>query len=280
MPAADAANGLKSALMERLVLIHWKLEEVAGRLARLEAAGLRAEAWDPRLPGAMARYRKQPPPAILIDLSRLPSHGRACASALRQQKAYRHVPIIFVGGAPEKVEQVRATLPDAIYAEWDEIAGAIRRALAHPVANPLVPVDLVTKPAALLSQKLTIRRDTVVALLDAPAGFESRLEPLPASVRVQSRLHARTGVALIFVTSRGDFERSFEKIQTAAARGCRVWVIWPKKSSALACDLDSNLVRQGLLDLGLVDYKICSVDDTWSGMLFAMRRKAASSSLQ
>src|SRR5512145_2450883 len=102
----------------RVVLFHWKAgAELDERAARLRALGHRVEAASEVMggyEGAVAR----PPDAIVIDLGRLPSHGRQVAIALRERKTTRHVPLVFVDGEPEKVARLRADLPDAVYATW------------------------------------------------------------------------------------------------------------------------------------------------------------------
>jgi hypothetical protein len=263
--------------MERLVLVHWKVEEVPERLSRLADAGFEAEPWAPRSAGVLSRYDRRPPDAFLIDLTRLPSHGRALGGALRRRRACRNVPLIFVGGEQDKVENVRQKLPDAIFTSWEEVSGAIQRARTYRVANPVVPDADVANPSASLTQKLAIERDMAVALLGAPPGFAAQLKPLPPGARVQTRLHTATAVALFFVRSRRDFDLESDRVATACARGCRAWVVWPKKSRAPTSGLEQKVVRAVMMERGLVDYKICSLDPTWSGMLFAVRRSSASS---
>ena len=101
--------------MPRVRLIHWKATEAAALLASLRAAG-HALDYDEDLSSAGFRaIRDSPPDAFAIDLSRLPSHGRDVATFLRGQKATRHIPIVFVGGAPENVGAICKLLPDAVY---------------------------------------------------------------------------------------------------------------------------------------------------------------------
>ena len=71
--------------------------------------------------------REHPPAAVVIDLSRLPSHGRAVAFSLRQSKAARVIPLLFVDGAPEKLDRVKHDFPDAAYTTWNDIADDVRR---------------------------------------------------------------------------------------------------------------------------------------------------------
>lgn len=83
-------------------------------------------------PELFQQLRAAPPAAVVIDLGRLPSHGRDVGVGVRTSKATRHVPLVFVDGAKAKVAKVRETLPDATFTTWDEIVGALTAALADP----------------------------------------------------------------------------------------------------------------------------------------------------
>jgi len=111
----------KEWIVGDILLVHWKDEEAEERLAMLRRLGFAARRMAPEGMASLRGLRSDPPAAVIIDLTRLPSHGRAVAVALRQQKATRLVPLVFAGGEPEKVEATRALLPDAVYARWDEM---------------------------------------------------------------------------------------------------------------------------------------------------------------
>jgi len=99
--------------MPRVRLIHWKASEAAALLENLRAAGYVVN-YDERLSSEeIYAIREFPPDAFAIDLSRLPSHGREVATFLRGRKATRHIPIVFVGGAPEKVDARAAAVRPA-----------------------------------------------------------------------------------------------------------------------------------------------------------------------
>src|SRR5687767_14567225 len=103
--------------MPRILLIHWNEAEALERAARLGMAGFEATAiWDETGGVALRRVRENPPDAFVIDLSRLPSHGRDVATWLREGKATRGIPLVFLEGDAEKVARLRALLPDATYA--------------------------------------------------------------------------------------------------------------------------------------------------------------------
>ncbi len=157
--------------MARIRLIHWHADE-----AKVRAEQLRLEGYDvacdlPEPPVLLRQLRSDPPSAVIIDLSRVPSRGRDVAVALRTYKDTRAVPLVLVGGDPDKLARVRELLPDA---------GRIRR-------NAL-------------------------------------------------------------------------------------WIAWPKKAASPAIDLTQQAMREAGLAAGLVDYKICSIDETWSALLFRRRK--------
>jgi DNA-binding response OmpR family regulator len=104
-----------SSQRPRVRLVHWNEPEAAERVARLRAAGFDAAGDLPEPPAFLRRLREERPAAVVIDLGRVPSHGRDLAAAIRAQKATRGIPLVFVGGDPGKVEGVRALLPDATW---------------------------------------------------------------------------------------------------------------------------------------------------------------------
>jgi CheY-like chemotaxis protein len=120
-------------------LVHWKAEEVAERARRLEAAGFAVDGEVPGTSIGIKALREDPPDAFVIDLGRLPSHGREVARALRQAKGLRQIPIVFVDGAEAKVARAREEFPDAGFAAWDAVAEAVAAAIAAPPTDPVVP---------------------------------------------------------------------------------------------------------------------------------------------
>jgi hypothetical protein len=123
-----------------------------------------------------------------------------------------------------------------------------------------------------LVKKLDIKANTVVALVDAPSDFKKILGALPDGVRLREQAHGKCDIMLWFVRSRKDLKRCVECMASRTDFGS-LWIVWPKKSSSLRTDLTQQVVREAGLVEGLVDYKICAIDATWSGLLFT-RRKA------
>ncbi len=259
--------------MSRILLVHWNAAECAERAARLRRAGHVVTSHSDQVGGVAFRaVRENPPDAVVIDLARIPSHGRAVAVWLRQQKATRRVPIVFVEGDAEKSRLVQGAFPDAVFTAWGGIRGAVRLAIREAPTEPIVPGTMDGYSGTPLPKKLGIRGGTAVALVGAPDGFERTLGALPAGARVRRDARARADVLLLFARSRADLARRFPGASRALADGGRLWIVWPKKASGVASDLGEKDVRAFGLAARFVDYKIAAIDATWSGLCFARRR--------
>lgn len=248
----------------RVALLHWNEAESAERVARLEAAGYEATAHWSFAGSVTSRWSASPPDAFVIDLGRLPSHGRMVATALRQSKKLRRIPLVFVGGAEEKVARVRGVIPDATYTPWSRIKSALKAAIANPPTKPFVPKELGYSHTPL-PQKLAFKPGMRVVVLDGPAGFEDALGELPEGVKLAAK--APGDLTLWFVRTAEDFEADLERVVRGAAPK-PLWIAWPKSTSDLKSDLHAKLVREVATALGLVDYKVASIDATWSALLF------------
>ena len=110
-----------------------------------------------------------------------------------------------------------------------------------------------------------------MALLHAPEGFHAKLAPLPPGGAVPEAGARSGGVILVFVKSAAALGRELPALARGMRKGRTLWIVWPKKTSALAGDLGETQVREMGLAAGLVDYKVCAVDETWSGLAFASR---------
>jgi hypothetical protein len=253
--------------MPRILVINRDLTEAAERAARLRSQGWDAEPYTSLGSKGFRGIRANPPAVALIDLTRLPSYGKAMGALLRQQKSLRAIPLVFIEGDPEKSAQVREILPDAVFASWPKIGAAIRRAIDHAPNSPLPPQPS-RRP---LLAKLGIGEGSVAALLRAPEGFEGILDPLPPGARLQRQI-GEADVILIFVKSAAALGRELPPLAGVMRKGRKLWIMWPKQTSVLAGDLTPVRIREMADPLGLVDYKICAVDQTWSGMLLGRRR--------
>jgi hypothetical protein len=124
-----------------------------------------------------------------------------------------------------------------------------------------------------LPKKLGIREGASVALLGAPDGFAALLDPLPAAVTFVADAATRLDVALLFTTALADLRERFAPTAARLEPSGGLWVAWPKRASGVPTDVTENLVREIGLAAGLVDNKVCAIDDTWSGLRFVVRLK-------
>jgi hypothetical protein len=122
-----------------------------------------------------------------------------------------------------------------------------------------------------LPQKLGIKPGARLALVRAPEGFERELRPLPEGVRVRTQARAAQDVVLFFATRQAELERRFDGLARAIAPAGGLWIAWPKQTACVATDLREGIVREVGLAHGLVDNKVCAVDETWSGLRFVYR---------
>jgi hypothetical protein len=260
--------------MKRVRLIHWNAAEAEERAAALRDCGY--EVISDQLVGGQSNLRQfkhDPPDAVVIDLTRLPSQGRDVGLALRQPKKLRTLPLVFVEGDVEKVSRIRQLLPDAVYTTWKKIGGALERAIASPPAGTArPPAVLAGYSGTPLPKKLGIKADSVVFLFDAPADFEKTLGDIPPGAVLRRQARGRCDLVLWFVDSSKELERRIDRM-AALAETAGLWIIWPKKASGVLSDLSEPHVRKVAMAAGLVDYKVCAVDATWSGLKFARKKE-------
>jgi hypothetical protein len=119
-----------------------------------------------------------------------------------------------------------------------------------------------------LVAKLGIRPGDRVAILSAPPGF---VLDLPDGATVTTRLPAHVDVVVFFTAARAGLDNWIERLAQAVFPSSTIWIAWPKKASKLPTDMTEDVVREVALPLGLVDNKVCAIDDTWSGLRFVYR---------
>jgi bifunctional DNA-binding transcriptional regulator/antitoxin component of YhaV-PrlF toxin-antitoxin module len=122
-----------------------------------------------------------------------------------------------------------------------------------------------------LARKLGVKPGTTVVLIDAPGGAEALLEPLPDGVTLRRGNRGRREMTLWFVTGRAAFERRLGSVAAAVGEGT-LWMAWPKRSSGVETDITEDTIRDVVLPVGLVDTKVCAIDETWSGLRLTRRR--------
>ncbi len=130
-----------------------------------------------------------------------------------------------------------------------------------------------------LSTKLGIKPGHAVHAIDAPAGYRALLAPLPDGVTFVTRLSASVDVVHLFVTKASKLATVLPRIRKQMRGDASVWVSWPKKanrsrrsSGRLDTDVTEDVVRAVALPTGLVDVKVCAVDDVWSGLKLMVRK--------
>jgi len=268
----------------RVRLIHSHAGEAAERAARLCALGFAVDLAAKIGPAQLRELGERPPAAVVIDLGRAFAFGRDLALALRTRQSTRRVPLVLVGGEPAKVGRLRTLLPDAAYAEWAGIAVALRAAIDHPPAAPVVPGSVLAGYSGTpLPAKLGIKAGTRVALVAAPRDFRRTLGALPAGAVMRDGRRGTLDLVVWFVRSRRELERGMAATAGGLA-GAALWIAWPKKGpkpaatagsghrSPLAADLGEKEVRAAGLAAGLVDFKVCAIDSVWSALKFTRRK--------
>jgi CheY-like chemotaxis protein len=256
--------------MRHIQLIHWNEAEAKPRLATLRSAGYRV-GFEPFSPALLRKLRETPPDAVVIDLTRLPSQGRDVALMIRQYKPLRRVPLVFVEGDPEKVKRIQSLLPDAAFTSWRNVRSALKRAIANPPKDPVIPTsNLAGYAGTPLPKKLGIKGGTVTVLVSAPDAFEKTLGALPKGATLKRSARGKHDLTLWFVTSHTELERRMASMAKIA--GDALWIVWAKKGSAHDAGLTQADVRKTGLAAGLVDYKIAAIDATWSGLKFTRRK--------
>ncbi|MCX6596086.1 MAG: hypothetical protein NTV70_06940 [Acidobacteria bacterium] len=265
--------------MAEIFVVHWKPAEASELVERLREAGhqVRLEDWHV--------LRQEPTDAVVISLDRSPASGRVVGIYLRQLKRTRHLPLVYLGGPPEKVERIRKSLPDAYYAASADAVETVAKALGEgqaAVTAPVIPRGMIDYQSPL-PKKLSIKEGMRVAAIGAPPEFEEMLGDLPEGARVVTRL-AGADLAIWFVHSAAELEAGLDTFALRTAPG-RLWVAWPKKSikgassparSRTQSDLTQNIVRDLIAPRGLGMAKICSIDATWTAMLLGQKRMPSS----
>jgi hypothetical protein len=124
-----------------------------------------------------------------------------------------------------------------------------------------------------LALKLGIGAGDEVFLVGAAANYRELVAPLPEGVRFVSRMGKATGVVHVFATKRAKLEKAIRAALPKLPPEGTIWASWPKKSSRVPTDITEDTVRDIALPLGLVDVKVCAVNDVWSGLKLVIRRE-------
>ncbi|MBI4539754.1 MAG: DUF3052 domain-containing protein [Gemmatimonadetes bacterium] len=117
-----------------------------------------------------------------------------------------------------------------------------------------------------LHRKLGLEPGLRAAVLNAPPSYWELLEEIPARVRFHKRIVPGLDFVHLFVTATAELDRRLDQLRAAIRPQGMIWISWPKKASRRATDLTEDVVRRLALMHGLVDVKVCAVDDVWSGL--------------
>jgi len=257
--------------MPRVRLCHWRESEAAPLIDILRKAGYTVDYPGDKANGSFRTLREKPAFAVVIDLTRLPSHGRHVAAEIRSTKSIRHIPIVFVDGDPEKVERIRKEIPDAVYTSRERLAAALKR--AKPLADPVAPARMMNRTDRTTAEKLGIKAGSRVALIDPPVDYLRVLGKLPKDASLEEEPEEALPMTLWFVRDPDGYLAGLSRIRKLALAS-RIWIIYPKggPKGRPASGLTQGLVREAALSVGLVDYKVCSVNEVWTGLLFTRKK--------
>ncbi len=257
---------------KRIRLIDWSAESSRQRARALRDAGYVVSSGPLDSARSLKELKSNPPDAVVILLDRLPGQGRDLGIALRTNGRTRLVPLVFAEGSDAKIENTRKNLPDAHFTPWSRIRSTLRRAIAHPPTTPVVPrTNLAAYSGTPLPRKLGMRENETVLLVNSPEGFIDTLLPLPQGIRFRKRGVGKCDLIIWFCPSMRQFQAGLERLLKVLGKG-GIWIAWPKKSSGVATDLTPIAIRKGGLEAGLVDFKICSIDNTWSALRFTRQK--------
>ena len=124
-----------------------------------------------------------------------------------------------------------------------------------------------------LAKKLGIGSGASVMVMGAPDSYLESLDPLPAGVAFTSRVSKSVDVIHFFTSSRAKLAAALTQYRKAMRPDATIWVSWPKKASKVPTDITEDTVREVALPMGLVDVKVCAVDDVWSGLKLVIRKE-------
>jgi hypothetical protein len=125
--------------------------------------------------------------------------------------------------------------------------------------------------ATPLSKKLGIKDGHTVATLSEPEAFGETLGSLPPGARLVHDLRGHREVVVAFFTARAELEKRLAALTKAIFPDGGLWIAWPKKASKVPTDITEDVVREVALPTGLVDNKVCAIDDVWSGLRLVVR---------
>ena len=129
-------------------------------------------------------------------------------------------------------------------------------------------------------QKIGIKPGHRVLLRNHPASFVKDLGKFPEGAKSTDRLSGKANVIVYFTERLAELEKDFARLSAVLVPDGMLWIGWPKKARGRPTDLTEDIVRRVGLECGLVDVKVCAIDETWSGLKFVIRVKDRKSSIE
>jgi hypothetical protein len=124
-----------------------------------------------------------------------------------------------------------------------------------------------------LAKKLGIKEGFYVYVINAPANFIDLLRPLPPNVEIVDVSRKNADVAHLFTNDHTDLQKTLSELRKTIRQDGAIWVSWYKKASKLPTEITEDLIREVAFPLGLVDVKVCAVDENWSGLKLVIRKE-------
>ena len=124
-----------------------------------------------------------------------------------------------------------------------------------------------------LAAKLGIKAGAEIHLVGAPAGYRELIEPLPEGVKIVARASKATELVHHFTSRKAELAKALKAYRVKLGPTAVLWISWPKKASKVPTDITEQTIRDLALPLGLVDIKVCAVDEVWSGLKLVVRKE-------
>ena len=124
-----------------------------------------------------------------------------------------------------------------------------------------------------LAKKLGIKAGFVVAVVNGPANYRELIDPVPDDVRIVEQAESATDLVHLFTNSRDELFGKLAELVRQIKQDGSIWVSWYKKAARLPTEITEDTIREAAFPLGLVDVKVCAVDDRWSGLKLVIRKE-------
>ncbi len=222
--------------MSRVRLIHWKAEEAQPLIALLKGAGHKVE-YD----------------------------GKFTSPKTRQ------VPVVFVDGDPDKVAITKRQVTDMFFTTRAKLLSAINSARKQRLANPIAPGRLFSYHTRTAAQKMGIAKDARVGVIDGPRDYERVIGEVAEGVEFVEGAQPGCTVLAWFVQDPDSYLEMLPRMRAWVAK-TRLWVLWKKGGTTRTGAVTPLLIREAAKELGMIDYKVCSVDKSWSGIALTIKK--------